>query len=75
MVVQYYFGFYSVFSGQTLYEPWIYQLYNPVFTGACLFFWGLFDYEHSFEALLQDPKHYRVGLEGRLFSTLVFWKW
>ena len=24
VVVQYYFGFYSVFSGQTLYEPWVY---------------------------------------------------
>ena len=24
VIVQYYFGFYSVFSGQTLYEPWVY---------------------------------------------------
>ena len=24
VIVQYWFGFYSVFSGQTLYEPWIY---------------------------------------------------
>ena len=44
VIVQYYFGFWSVFSGQTLYEPWVYQLYNVCFTGAALFYWGLFDF-------------------------------
>lgn len=75
VIVQYYFGFYSVFSGQTLYEPWIYQLYNICFTGAVLFYWGVIDYEFTKEKHLSQPHLYKVGLEGRLFSTKIFWSW
>lgn len=75
VTVQYYFGFFSVFSGQTLYEPWIYQMYNICFTGSALFFWGLFDFEYTRERFMNDPSLYKVGLEGKLFSTKVFWKW
>ena len=75
VIVQYYFGFYSVFSGQTLYEPWVYQLYNICFTGAALFFWGVFDMQYDKKTLVENPLLYRVGLEGRLFSTSIFWSW
>ena len=75
VVVQYLFGFYSVFSGQTLYEPWVYQLYNISFTGAALFYWGVFDLQYDKKRLVDEPQLYRVGMEGRLFSTKVFWSW
>lgn len=44
VIVQYYFGFYSVFSGQPLYEAWVYQQYNICFTGAVCFYWGVMDF-------------------------------
>ena len=74
-VVQYYFGFYSVFSGQTLYEPWIYQIYNVCFTGAVLFYWGVIDNEYVKQKFLDEPLLYRVGMESQLFSMKVFWMW
>lgn len=75
VIVQYYFGFYSCFTGKTLYEPWVYQLYNVCFTGSVLFYWGLMDFEHPKQKFIQEPLLYRVGMEGRLFCTKVFWGW
>ena len=75
VIVQYQFGIFSVFSGQTLYEAWVYQLYNMCFTGAASFIWGLFDLEHEKHQFLSYPRLYRVGMEGRLFSVKVFWLW
>lgn len=75
VIVQFYFGFYSVFSGQTLYEPYIYQVYNVCFTGAVLFYWGVIDFEFVKQKFLDEPELYRVGMEGRLFNTKVFWMW
>ena len=75
VIVQFWFGFYSVFSGQTLYESWIYQLYNLSFTGAACFYWGVFDFEFSKKKLIGEPRLYRVGMEGSLFNSKVFWGW
>ena len=75
VIVQYYFGFYSVFSGQTLYEPWVYQLYNVTFTGAAVFYWGVFDFEFVKSRFMSDPSLYKVGLDGSLFNSKVFWGW
>ena len=44
VIVQFQFGVFSVFSGQTLYEPWIYQLYNMNFTGLPIQWYALFDW-------------------------------
>ena len=75
VIVQYYFGIFSAFSGQTLYEPWIYQLYNIFFTGGAIFSWGLFDFEFLREQFINNPRLYRIGIEGRNFNTKIFWLW
>ena len=75
VIVQFYFGFYSVFCGQTLYEAIIYQLYNMNFTGAVLFWWGVMDIQHGKEVLMAEPNLYRPGIERKLFNTRVFWSW
>lgn len=41
---QYFFGFYSAFSGQVLYEPGIYQLYNITMTSLPIMWYALFDF-------------------------------
>lgn len=44
---QYVFGFWSTFSAQVLYEPFIYQLYNITFTSVPIMYYALFDFEHE----------------------------
>jgi len=43
------------FSGQPLYEPLIYQAYNPVFTAVALFYWGIFDFQYEKRVFLANP--------------------
>jgi len=42
---QYWYGFVSAFSGQTLYESWLYQLYNITFTSIPIMWYAVFDQE------------------------------
>ena len=72
---QFWYGFYSAFSGQTLYEAWIYQMYNIAFSAFPIMWYSLFDYEFSKEILLSKPKKYSIGLKDECFGTYVFWRW
>ena len=45
------------------------------FTGAAIFYWGVFDFEYSKQKLIREPALYKVGMEGSLFNTKVFWGW
>ena len=47
VTTQFFFGFYSAFSGQPLYEKVIYQLYNITFTSFPVMWLAVFDYEHN----------------------------
>ena len=40
-----------------------------------MFYWGVMDTQHPKQKLLDEPSLYRVGIEGRLFNTKVFWSW
>ena len=75
VIPQYYFGFNSAFSGQTLYEPFIYQLYNITMTSLPIMWFALFDFEYLKPKFLQDFKLYRLGMESRCFSSVIFVKW
>ena len=62
---QFWYGFMSAFSGQTLYEAWIYQMYNIMFSAFPVMWFALFDYEHPREHFLSQPKLFRIGLRGK----------
>lgn len=51
VVTQFYFGFYSAFSGQTLYDQVIYQLYNMTMTSAPIMYFATYDYQYE-----KDPE-------------------
>lgn len=53
VVTQFYFGFVSAFSGQPLYEQFIYQLYNITCTSAPIMWYSTYDYEYE-----KDELHY-----------------
>ena len=44
---QYWFGYMSGYSGQTLYDPVIYQLFNITMTSLPIGWFALFDYQYS----------------------------
>jgi phospholipid-transporting ATPase len=72
---QYWFGFYSAFSGQTLYEAFIYQLYNIMFSSVPIVWYAIFDYQYDKKTFLTNPKLYEIGLKNLCFGTKVFWLW
>lgn len=71
----FFFGLFSLFSGQSIYESYMYQTYNLVFTSWPIIYFGLFDYEHDRQTFLSDPKLYKIGLQNKNFSKFVFWRW
>jgi len=73
--VQFFFGFYSVFSGMPLYEAFIYQMYNPCYTGVANMWWAVMDLEFPKKVFMKNSQLYRLGIERRKFSTAKFWQW
>ena len=89
VTTQFFFGFWSSFSGQPLYEPMIYQLYNMTMTAAPIMFFALFDFEHQKDHdqfrredpsrtnfyFMRDPHLYKIGLEYSCYGVSMFLKW
>eukprot|EP00357_Protocruzia_adherens_P031663 CAMPEP_0115028812 /NCGR_PEP_ID=MMETSP0216-20121206/36574_1 /TAXON_ID=223996 /ORGANISM="Protocruzia adherens, Strain Boccale" /LENGTH=1250 /DNA_ID=CAMNT_0002405169 /DNA_START=45 /DNA_END=3797 /DNA_ORIENTATION=- len=73
----FWFGFYSSFSGQPIYDSWIYQIYNVFFTSLPILIYAIFDkqFDDPVRHLENRPINYRLGMEYKLFNTIVFWKW
>ncbi len=69
------FGFVSYFSGQTLYDPWIYQFFNIFFSATPIIWFGIYDKEVSYDTLEVDSRYYIQGIIGKLFHSTRFWKW
>lgn len=72
---QYWFGNYSAFSGQTLYEPFIYQLYNIMFSSVPIVWYAIFDQEHTKKTFMEKSSLYDIGIRHKCFGTKVFWYW
>lgn len=70
-----FFGFYSSFSGTSIYDPILYYFYNITFTGLPIIWFAVMDWEYPREVFLSRPKLYRIGLRDDLFNPYVFWKW
>lgn len=72
---QLWYGFNNHFSSATIYDPWIYQLYNVVFTSFPIIVYAIFDEQHSKEMSMKEPHLYNVGLKNELFNVkaIAFW--
>jgi len=69
------FGFISSFSATAIYDIWLYQLYNVMFTALPIMWFAIFDWEHDKEKFLTQPKLYRIGLDNVFFNKFIFWRW
>ena len=72
---QFFFGILSCFSGQVLYDRWIYQFYNTVFTCLPIIWFGIYDLDDFDKAKDDKPTKYNQGINNKLFSAFRFWKW
>lgn len=64
------------FSGQTIYDPFLFQLYNIFYSSLPIVIYSLFDKENKGSILLKNPElFYYVGQKDKLFNKYVFWSW
>ena len=75
VIVQYLYGIISAFSGQTLYEPWLYQVYNITYTAFPIMFYSLFDWERPKEELMYHPHYYKLGIQNAKFDFVTMFLW
>ncbi|KDO30720.1 hypothetical protein SPRG_04622 [Saprolegnia parasitica CBS 223.65] len=75
VLAQYYYLFATGSSGQKAYSEVAFQLYNLCFTSLPIIVLGVFDYDVPWSVGAQFPALYRVGLNGELFNTRVFFQW
>ena len=66
------YGLLSLYSGTQIYNIWLYNTYNVVYTGMPICWYCTFDWQYTKRELLGDPLLYRIGLEDRCFNTFTF---
>ena len=71
---QFYVGFYSLFSGQSIYDPWLYQLFNIAFSVLPILWFGIYDSERTKSVSMSNAKFYS-SVNTNLYNNLNFWKW
>ena len=77
----FFYGFYCMFTGHILYDPWIFQFYNMFFAAAPIMVYALFDQEENITETLvrmrlkpmsqleKDCRMYRPGLKSELYGN------
>lgn len=68
-------GIYSLYSGVFIYEKFVYQMYNIVFTAVPIGWFALLDFQYPKQVFLSDPSKYQLGLRKESFGTKIFWGW
>jgi len=68
-------GFNMVFSGQRVYESWLYSLFNVFYASLPIVLYAIFDKQYADNSLTEYPFLYQPGIDGRHFNTMRFWMW
>ena len=68
-----FYGIESLYSGVQLYDIYLYQCYNLLYTGMPICWFSTFDYQHSKAAFLSNPGHYSIGIKDQCFNPYIFW--
>ena len=67
------FAFENGFSGQVLYEIYIFQFYNILFATLPIILYALIDKEYPGMFLEANPSKYTPGLKDSYFNPKIFW--
>mmetsp|Transcript_68704 Transcript_68704/g.119338 ORF Transcript_68704/g.119338 Transcript_68704/m.119338 type:complete len:1134 (-) Transcript_68704:162-3563(-) len=65
---QYFLGFHSGFSGQKLYNDFMYQFYNVIHSFFPIMLFGIFDQDVSKKVSLVTPALYKMGLRNEYLN-------
>ena len=65
----------ALFSGQRLFEEYMYQLFNVIFTSWPLIFFGVFEQDLNKRDCLRFPQTYRIGPLNGHASINLFARW
>ena len=71
----FFYGFINFFSGITLYDPFLHQLYNVFYSIFPIFYYSIFDREYESEILLKNPNYYIQGMKNQCFNIFIFIKY
>lgn len=73
---QFWFGFFNFFSGQQIYDSFIYQMFNIFYTSCPIMIYAVIDRELDSETLIANTlNYYYQGMSNSLFNTKIFWLW
>ena len=70
----FWYGTVSAFSGLTIFEQWLYQFYNILFSCFPIMWFAVFDYELPKAILSRDPKYYIYTVNPTL-TNYKFGRW
>ena len=72
---QFWYGLYNNYSSATIYDPFVYQLYNVAFTSIPIIIYAIYDQQYSVKKSLNQPQLYQLGLNNQLFNfrAIIFW--
>lgn len=65
---QLWYGFSNSFSSANIYDPWIYQLYNVLYTSFPIAVFAIYDLRFTRDQSLADPALYSDGLHNTMFN-------
>jgi phospholipid-transporting ATPase len=68
-------GIFMVFSGQRIYENWLYSFFNVFYASWPIIIYGLFDIEFKDNTLLEYPFLYKAGPSNVHFKVKRFVLW
>jgi len=68
-------GIFSTFSGQFIYDTFLYQLFNTCYTALPVIFYSVLDCEYSQRFYLKNPKLYQFSRKEIFFNYKLFWFW
>ena len=71
---QFFVGFYSLFSGQSIYDPWLYQLFNIVFSVLPILWFGIYDSERTTKVSMSNAQYYAFDNQ-KLYGNRNFVNW
>lgn len=72
---QYYLGFVSGFSGQKLYNDWMYQLYNVIHSMLPIMLFGVLDQDVSKKVSMETPALFAMGPRREYLNPRVSTGW
>eukprot|EP00026_Physarum_polycephalum_P000158 Phypoly_transcript_00158.p1 GENE.Phypoly_transcript_00158~~Phypoly_transcript_00158.p1 ORF type:complete len:1281 (-),score=198.53 Phypoly_transcript_00158:23-3865(-) len=72
---QFWFSFYSGFTGQMMYFDYLFTLYNSLFTAIPVLMLAIFEQKYPEETLLRYPSLYKWCMGGENFNNPSLFRW